>query len=340
MRMQAACLAVAALACAAGPEARGQVDELLGEAHARPGTWVLEWLEHVFGLYAAGHISEAELLWVAMIGYLDDADTDGQVSDREILSALQFLVDNGVVRAVGVYADEGDFYVEYGPSASYADAAEYLQDTYLLEDNAEWLNENYKLPYDVLIEGAECEEENAFYDSGKKKITMCYEIVQGMMERGYLKYGDTPRADEFAYNALDGVMLHELGHAFVDIYRLPITGLEEDAVDQFSALIQSRTYGDYDPYYETGVNMMIDVADEWRQEWGEEEGPPAYHDNHSLSIERFYNIACYAYGADPEYNSDLVGGDYLPADRADGCQGEYEKIESSWDRLLEGYMIE
>ena len=338
--MRWACLAVAALACASALEARGQVDDLLDEAHARPGIWVLEWMEHVFELYAAGHISEAELLWVAVIGYLDDADTDGQVSDREILSALQFLVDNGIVRAVEVYADEGDFYVRYEPSASYPDAAAYLQGTYLLEDNAEWLNENYKLPYDVLIEGAECEEENAFYSPGEKSITVCYEIVQGMMERGYVKYGDTPRADEFAYNALDGVMLHELGHAFVDIYRLPITGLEEDAVDQFSALIQSRTYGDYDPRYETGVNMMIDVADEWRQEWGEEEGPPAYHDIHSLSIERFYNIACYAYGADPEYNRILVGGDYLHPERAKNCQYEYSQMSSSWDRLLEGYMIE
>ena len=226
------------------------------------------------------------------------------------------------------------------PSASYADAAAYLQDTYLLEDNAEWLNENYKLPDDVLIEGAECGMENAFYTPSEKKITMCYEIVQGMVDRGYAKYGDTPRADEFAYNILDGIMLHELGHAFVDIYRLPITGLEEDAVDQFSAFIQSRTYDDYDPYHETGVNMMIDVADWWRQDWGEEEGPPAYHGVHSLSIERFYNIACYAYGADPEYNSGLVGDDYLRAERADGCRDEYEKMASSWNRLLDGYRIE
>ena len=333
--MLGACLAVAALACAAGLEARGQVDDLLDEAHARPGIWVLEWMEHVFGLHAAGHISEAELLWVAVIGYLDDADTDGQVSDREILSALQFLVDNGIVRAVEVYADEGDFYVGYGPSASYADAAEYLQGTYLLEDNAEWLNENYKLPYDVPIEGAECGEENAFYSPSEKSITVCYEIVQGMMERGQARYGDTPRADEFAYNALDGVMLHELGHAFVDIYRLPITGLEEDAVDQFSALIQSRTYGDYDPRYETGVNMMIDVADWWGYN---ADDPPTYWDVHSLNIQRFYNIACYAYGADPEYNSDLVG-DYLPAERAETCERDYDQMSSSWDRLLDGYMI-
>ena len=290
----------------------------LGEAHAQSDSLVPGWVKNVFGLYV-----------------------DGDLPEDQFLTAITYLIDNGIMRvsASGI-ADEGDFDVEYGPSASYADAAEYLRDTRLLEDNAEWLNENYKLPYHVLIEGAECGEENAFYTPSEKKITMCYEIVQGMVERGYLKYGDAPRADEFAYNALDGVMLHELGHAFVDIYRLPITGLEEDAVDQFSALIQSRTYGDYDPYYETGVNMMIDVADEWRQEWDEEEGPPAYHDKHSLSIERFYNIACYAYGADPEYNSDLVGGDYLHPDRAKNCQYEYSQMLSSWDRLLEGYMIE
>ena len=338
--MQAVCLAVAALACAAGPEARGQVDELLGEAHARPGTWVLEWLEHVFGLYAAGHISEAELLWVAVIGYLDDADTDGQVSDREILSALQFLVDNGVVRAVEVYADEGDFYVEYGPSASYADAAEYLQDTYLLEDNAEWLNENYKLSDNVLIEGAECDE-YAYYSPSEKKITICYQFVDDILNDGYALYpDDADRAEGFAYNVLDGILLHETGHALVHMHDLPITGLEEDAVDQFAALIQSRTYtdygSDYDPGYETGRNMMLDVAD-WLDYKSDD--PHVYWDVHSLNIQRFYNIACYAYGADPEYNRILVGGDYLHPERAKNCQYEYSQMSSSWDRLLEGYMI-
>ena len=337
MRMRGACLAVTALACAAVLEAHGQVDDLLDEAHARPGIWVLEWMEHVFELYVAGHISEAELLWVAMIGYLDDADTDGQVSDREILAALQFLVDNGIVRAVEVQADEGDFYVEYGPSDSYADAAAYLQDTYLLEDNAEWLNENYRLTRNVLIEGAECGEVNAFYSPSEKKITMCYEFVDDVLSDGYALYSDdSVRAEGFAYNVLDGILLHETGHALVNIYSLPITGLEEDAVDQFAALIQSRTYGDYDPDYETGQNMMLDAADWWGYN---ADDPHVYWDVHALNEQRFYNIACYAYGADPEYNSGLVG-DYLPADRAASCQDEYEKMASSWDIILEEHMIE
>ena len=69
------------------------------------------------------------------------------------------------------------------------------------------------------------------------------------------------------------IVLHEVGHALVDIHDLPVTGLEEDAVDQFSALIQSRTYGGYDPDYEAGQIMMLDVAEWWG--YDSQEGPPA-----------------------------------------------------------------
>lgn len=309
--------AAALLACAPA---------LAGEAHAEQ---VPPWVKQVFGYYV-----------------------DGQISEAELLAALVFLIDSGimVVETPGGSGgdrgldDEGDFYVEYhpNPSSPYdrrGSAAAYLRDVRLLEDNAEWLNANYKLPYDVAIVADECGVANAFYDPSEKSIIMCYEIVDEVLDMGYDLYGDDPLlAEDFAYNVLDDTMLHETGHALVDIYDLPITGLEEDAVDQFSALIQSRTYADYDPSYETGNIMMLDVADSWRY-YAQGEAP-AYWDVHSLSIQRFYNIACYAYGADPEYNAALVGDDYLPADRAQSCPYEYEQMSSSWDRLLEGYLVE
>lgn len=33
------------------------------------------------------------------------------------------------------------------------------------------------------------------------------------------------------------MLFHELGHAFISLYDLPITGREEDAVDQFAAIL-------------------------------------------------------------------------------------------------------
>ena len=320
----AACMAAVAIASIVCAPA------LPGEAYAQPGQeQVPAWVKQVFMYYV-----------------------DGQISEAELLAALAFLIDNGIidVEAPGGsagdrgMADEGDFYVEYGanPSAPYAwgdSAAAYLRDTRLLEDNAEWLSANYKLPYDVGIMGAECGMVNAFYSPDEKSITICYEIVDATLDAGYDLYdGDPAMAEDFAYNVLDGILLHETGHALVDIYDLPVTGLEEDAVDQFSALIQSRTYGDYDPYYETGRIMMLDMADWWS--YSAQDEPPYYWDVHSLSIQRFYNIACYAYGADPEYNDALVGGEYLPEYRAATCPQEYEQLSSSWDRLLEGYLVE
>lgn len=271
---------------------------------------------------------------------------DGQISEDELLTALSYLIDNGIMQVAAQadqgIADEGDFYASHGPdpNSQYGAVAAWLQDTRLLEDNAEWLSSTYKLPYDVEIAGAECGEENAFYSPDDKGITMCYEFVDRILGTGYELYaGDPDTAEDFAYNVLDGIVLHEVGHALVDVYDLPVTGLEEDAVDQFSALIQSRTYdGNYDPDYETGQIMMLDMADWWDYESQDE--PPYYWDVHSLSIQRFYNIACYAYGADPEYNRGLVATEYIPADRAATCQREYEQMSSSWDRLLDGYLVE
>ena len=295
---------------------------LTGAAHGQQQDGqVPAWVKQVFGFYV-----------------------DDQISEAELLAALAYLIDNGIMvvaaPADAGIADKGDFYVTYGPDPDSAySASAWLEETRLLEDNAEWLNDNYKLPYDIEVKGAECGEENAFYSPSEKAITMCYEIVAQILGIGYDLYGGDPdAADGFAYNVLDGIMLHETGHALVDIYGLPVTGLEEDAVDQFAAMIQARTFDEYDPHYETGQIMMLDVADWWGyMSQGEQH---YYSDVHALSIQRFYNIACYAYGADPEYNRDLVGTQYLPESRAVTCPDEYEQMSSSWDRLLEGYLVE
>ncbi len=241
-------------------------------------------------------------------------------------------------------ADRGDFCVVYevNPNSARMErgtAASWLEGTRLLDDNVEWLNSVYRLPQDVEVRAAECGTVNAFYSPGERAIIMCYELVTHLLDAGYEMYGGDPdAAEDFAYNVLDGVMLHEVGHALVDVYDLPTTGMEEDAVDQFSAMIQSRTYDEHDPTYDVGRIMMLDVSDWWDYE--SQYGPSRYWDVHSLDEQRFYNIACYAYGSDPVGNADLVGIDYLHPSRAKTCPQEYKQMSSSWDRLLDGYLVE
>ena len=81
-----------------------------------------------------------------------------------------------------------------------------------------------------------CDQPNAYYDPQNLRITMCYEFFYFFEEM--LDLPDL--SDEDFYAAVIGTgaffFLHELGHALVHVLDLPITGREEDAVDQLATL--------------------------------------------------------------------------------------------------------
>jgi Putative metallopeptidase len=88
------------------------------------------------------------------------------------------------------------------------------------------------------------------------------------------------------------VFYHEMGHALVDVLRLPITGKEEDAVDQLSTLILAES-DDQGEGEDAALNGAI-----WFFLTGSENEitESAFADEHSLGQQRFYNIACWVYG--------------------------------------------
>jgi hypothetical protein len=54
-----------------------------------------------------------------------------------------------------------------------------------------------------------------------------------------------------------------------------------------------------------------------------------YADVHSLDAQRFYNVLCLAYGADPELFADIVEQKHLPQERAEGCADEYRHVDKA-----------
>ena len=68
------------------------------------------------------------------------------------------------------------------------------------------------------------------------------------------------------------------------------------------------------------------------EETGLDETP--FWTEHSLSIQRSYNITCLVYGSDPEEYADFVADDYLPEERAEGCEEEYLQAADAWGMLL------
>ena len=59
-----------------------------------------------------------------------------------------------------------------------------------------------------------------------------------------------------------------------------------------------------------------------------------FADEHGTPAQRFYNLLCMAYGADPKLFFDVVDKNFLPADRAVGCEREYAQISHAFTTLL------
>ena len=132
-------------------------------------------------------------------------------------------------------------------------------------------------------------------------------------------------SEEAALASEHYTLFHELGHALIHIYDIPAVGREEDAVDQFSALILLEG-GE-------GGYQALQMAIALYHQSGLDRKEQPFWDVHSLDHQRHYDMLCLMYGKDPKKHADLVPG-LLPKERADGCEDEYRRLDAAWDKLL------
>lgn len=195
------------------------------------------------------------------------------------------------------------------------------------------LNETFALPKDVTLTFAECGTVNAFYDSQKKQISICYELIADL----YDTFKDIAKSeedlDERVFGATIFIFYHEIGHAFVDVYSLPITGKEEDAVDQLSTFILADGTDEGEATALNGADSFLLQAQKDKQDV--EDLP--FYDEHSLNEQRFYNIICWVYGQNEQKYAGLVKEGLLPEERAARCNDEYRKLAQAWSTLLKPY---
>jgi hypothetical protein len=55
---------------------------------------------------------------------------------------------------------------------------------------------------------------------------------------------------------------------------------------------------------------------------------------HGTPAQRFYNLLCLAYGADPQLFGDIVEKGHLPKERAEGCKEEYQQVSYAFQQLI------
>jgi Putative metallopeptidase len=171
---------------------------------------------------------------------------------------------------------------------------------------------------------------NAWY--GDDEVAVCYEFVAEILKNApeHEAPAGITRQDAIAGSLLD-VFLHESGHAVFDMLSIPLFGREEDAADQFSAYIMLQ----YDKA--RARKLILGNAYQYKVDIPGTEVTLAmkkFSDEHGIPAQRFYNVLCIAYGADPKLFADVVEKNYLPRDRADGCEDEYRQISFAFKTLI------
>jgi hypothetical protein len=221
----------------------------------------------------------------------------------------------------------GEFVVAYGEVEDTVYARwqrEFRQNEYL-EGMAQWLNGWIALPRNVTLAFAQCGEPNAFYQEDDHAVLLCLELVEEL-DAIFARDPDQAQAVE---DALLFTLLHEVGHALVHVLEIPVTGREEDAVDQLAALILADGTQDGD---EAALNGVRGLPDDGQLD------ELAFADEHALTAQRFYNVVCLLYGQDPDTYASWVEDGTLPPERAERCPVEYERTARSWDTLLAPYL--
>ena len=143
---------------------------------------------------------------------------------------------------------------------------------------------------------------------------------------------------DFVINNVLGTLYHELGHAFIDVFELPVLGQEEDAADVLSSVLIEEFY------QEEATSMLAqDIALGFQisaQEFANNGEQPAFWDVHGPDEQRAFNQICLHYGADPENRKAFADLMNLPDDRRESCPFEYEKASQSWLGMLDTYLPE
>ena len=192
-----------------------------------------------------------------------------------------------------------------------------------------------RLPHVVTLKLAGCDGDvDAAYVPQDLTVTVCYEYLEAVRKIAPTTAtpdGVTP--DNAVRGPLFEVFLHEIGHALFDQLHIPILGREEDAADQFAAFtlvhLNERTARD----------TVLGVGWMYAQEAKEATlSRSDLADVHGFAGQRFYNLLCIAYGAEPRLFADLVEKNYLPADRAEDCADEYGQVAYAIKKLMGPYV--
>lgn len=139
--------------------------------------------------------------------------------------------------------------------------------------------------------------------------------------------------ERFVESNVTETLYHELAHALIDILELPVFGPEEFAADLFAIVLINRLHDE-----DTVVRMTYDIAAAYDAGAVKEStagNGPAMWDLHGSDRQRYFNLACHMYGANPDERDDVAVELGLPDARAETCEEEYALTNQAWGQVLD-----
>jgi Zn-dependent peptidase ImmA (M78 family) len=196
------------------------------------------------------------------------------------------------------------------------------------------LNDQFILPHDIVITFRNIGQQNAFYDYESKNISFGYEFVSAFESIFMKEYKSQQEALDATRNAVVFFLLHELGHALIDVYKIPINGNPEDIADNFSINLLTETEGISDAAIQGASLFQILTKYETEKQMQDLQ----VLDVHLLNPQRYHNIICKLYGSDPEKYKFLIDQGYLELTPTQDCAREYESMKKAWARDLDPWL--
>lgn len=246
------------------------------------------------------------------------------------------------ITAANAHATEGERilieYVEPGQPA-HRPLYDALKEHRVLERVRDLLSP-VRWPQPLRLEVKGCDgDSNAWYADAT--VTFCYEYVEEIWTRADSapRPAAITRDDAFVGPLLE-VFLHEASHALFDMLKIPLLGREEDAADQLAAYYVLQLP------HETKRNLILAGAwahaSELKVRRARDLHRPrlqvtrhiTFADEHGTTAQRLYNLLCIAYGSDKQLFADVVEQGFLPQERADVCESEYQQVDFAYHALI------
>jgi Putative metallopeptidase len=222
--------------------------------------------------------------------------------------------------------------VEYETAQTplYQSVSEALQQVQAFEAEAKILSQVFVLPRDITVSFKECGTDTTHYDASASLIVLCYELLESFRKDFESSEVTTEKSSYWAVNAGKFVFLHEVGHALIHDWNLPVLGREEDAADQFATFFLSLGGRDRLGLAWAAAVQLLLVSQQQSNQY-------SAWDEHSSPLQRFYSIACLSYGSSPADYPDLSEA-VLPTSQRDQCVAESQQTMQSWARLLQPHV--